>query len=302
MATFLTLTINGLALAAIFFLVSAGLSLIFGLMGVLNFAHGSFVLWGAYAWLAVFNGTNNFWLALLVAALVGAVLGALTERILIRPLYQRPLTQILVTLGLGLVLGQVVVAIWGQSPQYFNAIAGLDATVRLGRVAIASYRLFVIALGVVILAAVWALLRYTRIGLIVRAGAENPTMVEALGINVGLVFLGVFALGAALAALGGAVYAPYLSAATPDMGQSTLLFAIIVVVLGGLGSYVGSAIGALIIGLAQDYVPYYVSQFQMLPASFDASAASLISLVLLIAILLVRREGLMGVKTESGGL
>jgi branched-chain amino acid transport system permease protein len=222
---------------------------------------------------------NNIWLALLVAALVGAVLGALTERILIRPLYQRPLTQILVTLGLGLVLGQVVVAIWGQSPQYFNAIVGLDATVHLGPVAIASYRLFVIALGVVILAAVWALLRYTRIGLIVRAGAENPTMVEALGLNVGLVFLGVFALGAALAALGGAMYAPYLSAATPEMGQSTLLFAIIVVVLGGLGSYVGSAIGALIIGLAQDYVPYYVSQLQMLPASVDASAASLISLV-----------------------
>jgi branched-chain amino acid transport system permease protein len=250
----------------------------------------------------VFTGTNSFWLALLVAALVGAVLGALTERILIRPLYQRPLTQILVTLGLGLVLGQVVVAIWGQSPQYFNAIAGLDATIHLGGVAIASYRLFVIALGVVILAAVWALLRYTRIGLIVRAGVENPTMVEALGINVGLVFLGVFALGAALAALGGAVYAPYLSATTPDMGQSTLLFAIIVVVLGGLGSYVGSAIAALIIALAQDYVPYYVSQLQMLPAGFDASAASLVSLVLLIAILLVRREGLMGVKTESGGL
>jgi branched-chain amino acid transport system permease protein len=127
-------------------------------------------------------------------------------------------------------------------------------------------------------------------------------MVQALGINVGLVFLGVFALGAALAALGGAVYAPYLSTATPDMGQRTLLFAIIVVVLGGLGSYVGSALGALIIGLAQDYVPYYVSQIQMLPASYDASAASLVSLVLLIAILLVRREGLMGVKTESGGL
>jgi branched-chain amino acid transport system permease protein len=98
------------------------------------------------------------------------------------------------------------------------------------------------------------------------------------------------------------VYVPYLSTTTPEIGQSTLLFAIIVVVLGGLGSYLGSAIGALIIGLAQDYVPYYVSQLQMLPASFGASAASLISLVLLIAILLVRREGLMGVKTESGGL
>jgi branched-chain amino acid transport system permease protein len=302
MATFWTLTLNGLALAAIFFLISAGLSLIFGLMGVLNFAHGAFVAWGAYIWLAIFNSTGNFWLALLGAALAGAALGAVTERVFIRPLYGRPQTQILVTLGLGLVLGQAVVAIWGESPQYFNAIPGLDGTLQFGDVYIASYRLFVIGAGVVVLAAVWALLRYTRIGLIVRAGVENPTMVQALGINVNQVFLGVFALGSALAALGGAVYAPYLSAATPDIGQSTLLFAIIVVVLGGLGSYPGSAIGALIIGLAQDYVPYYVAKLQLLPPSVSASAASLISLVLLIVILLVRREGLLGVRVAGGAL
>ncbi len=302
MATFLTLTVNGLALAAIFFLVSAGLSLIFGLMGVLNFAHGSFVLWGAYVWLEVFNDSGNFWLALLAATLAGAAMGAVTERVFIRPLYGRPQTQILVTLGLGLVLGQAVVAIWGESPQYFNAIPGLDSTLHYGDVYIASYRLFVIGAGLVILAAVWSLLRFTRIGLIVRAGVENPSMVQALGINVRQVFLGVFALGSALAALGGAVYAPYLSVATPTMGESILLFAIIVVVLGGLGSYVGSAIGALIIGLAQDYVPYYVSKFQVLPPSVASSAASLISLALLVAILLVRREGLLGVKVEGGAL
>ncbi len=302
MATFLTLTVNGLALAAIFFLVSAGLSLIFGLMGVLNFAHGSFVLWGAYVWLEVFNDSGNFWLALLAATLAGAAMGAVTERVFIRPLYGRPQTQILVTLGLGLVLGQAVVAIWGESPQYFNAIPGLDSTLHYGDVYIASYRLFVIGAGLVILAAVWSLLRFTRIGLIVRAGVENPSMVQALGINVRQVFLGVFALGSALAALGGAVYAPYLSVATPTMGESILLFAIIVVVLGGLGSYVGSAVGALIIGLAQDYVPYYVSKFQVLPPSVASSAASLISLALLVAILLVRREGLLGVKVEGGAL
>ena len=302
MATFLTLTVNGLALAAIFFLVSAGLSLIFGLMGVLNFAHGSFVVWGAYVWLEVFNDSGNFWLALLAATLAGAAMGAVTERVFIRPLYGRPQTQILVTLGLGLVLGQAVVAIWGESPQYFNAIPGLDSTLHYGDVYIASYRLFVIGAGLVILAVVWSLLRFTRIGLIVRAGVENPSMVQALGINVRQVFLGVFALGSALAALGGAVYAPYLSVATPTMGESILLFAIIVVVLGGLGSYVGSAIGALIIGLAQDYVPYYVSKFQVLPPSVASSAASLISLALLVTILLVRREGLLGAKVEGGAL
>ncbi|MGH2409657.1 MAG: branched-chain amino acid ABC transporter permease [Chloroflexota bacterium] len=302
MATFLTLTINGLALAAIFFLVSAGLSLIFGLMGVLNFAHGSFVVWGAYVWLAVFNTTRNFWLALVAATLAGAAMGAITERVLIRPLYGRPQTQILVTLGLGLVLGQAVVVIWGESPQYFNAIPGLDGTLQHGDLSIATYRLFVIGAGRVILLAVWALLRLTRIGLIVRAGVENPTMTRALGINVHLVFLGVFSLGSALAALGGAVYAPYLSVTTPDMGQSMLLFAIIVVVLGGLGSYLGSALGALIIGLAQDYVPFYVSKLSMLPPNMASSAASLVSLALLVGILLWRPQGLLGLKLPGGAL
>jgi branched-chain amino acid transport system permease protein len=152
------------------------------------------------------------------------------------------------------------------------------------------------------------LLRFTRIGLIVRAGVENPIMVGALGINVGLVFLGVFALGCALAALGGAVYTPYVNSATTDMGQSILLSAIIVVVLGGLGSYLGSALGALIIGLAQNYVPFYTAQLEATSwwphqlQNIDASAASLISLVLLVVILLLRPQGLMGLKNEGGGL
>jgi branched-chain amino acid transport system permease protein len=302
MATFITLTVHGVALAALLFMVAAGLSLIFGLMGVLNFAHGSFFLWGAYSWLAVFNRTNNFWLSLLVAFFVGALLGALTERILIRPLYRRPLSQILVTLGLGLVLNQVVVAIWGESPQFFNAIPGLTATLQLGSgIYVPSYQFFVVGIGALVLIAVWVLLRFTRIGLIVRAGVENPTMVEALGINVSLVFLGVFSLGAALAALGGAVYAPYQSSVTTDMGQTTLLAAIIIVVLGGLGSYLGSALGALLIGLAQDYVPYYAAQ--VLPSSFDTAAlASLISLALLVAILLIRPQGLLGIKAGGGSL
>jgi branched-chain amino acid transport system permease protein len=156
-------------------------------------------------------------------------------------------------------------------------------------------------IGMVVLIGVWALLRFTRIGLIVRAGVENPTMVESLGVNVSLVFSGVFALGAALAALGGAVYTPYVNSATIDMGQSILLSAIIVVVLGGLGSYVGSAVGALIIGLAQNYVPYYTAQLESSwPTNVDSSAASLVSLFVLVVILLVRPQGLMGLKVELG--
>lgn len=308
MSTFITLTISGISLAALFFMVSAGLSLIFGLMGVLNFAHGAFFLWGAYSWYEVFNRTGNFWLALLAAFLTGAVMGGITERIFIRPIYQRPLSQVLVTLGLGLVLTQLVIAIWGVNAQSFQNIPGLSRTLYMGSVYVPSYRIFVIVIGLVVLIAVWALLRFTHVGLIVRAGVENPTMVGALGINVGLVFLGVFALGSALAALGGAVYTPYVGSATTDMGQAILLSAIIVVVLGGLGSYIGSALGALIIGLAQNYVPYYMAQLESASwwphqlQNVDASAASLVSLVLLVAILLARPQGLMGMKAESGGL
>jgi len=307
-SNFIVLTISGISLAALLFMVSAGLSLIFGLMGILNFAHGAFFLWGAYVWFQVYSQTGNFWLALLAALGAGAVMGAVTERIFIRPIYRLPLSQILVTLGLALVLTQLVIAIWGVQAQYFNSIPGLSKTYKNGDIYVPSYDFFVIGIGVVVLASVWLFLRYTRVGLIVRAGVENPTMVESLGINVSLVFLGVFALGAALAALGGAVYAPYVNQATTDMGQSILLSAIIVVVLGGLGSYLGSALGALIIGLAQNYVPYYMAQLEstsIWPSSWphiDAAAASLISLILLVVILLIRPQGLMGLKLDQGGL
>ncbi len=304
MSTFLNLTISGVSLAALFFLVAAGLSLIFGLMGVLNFAHGAFFLWGAYVWYAVFTPTNNFWLALLAAFGTGAGLGVVTERVFLRTLYRRPLSQILVTLGLGLVLTQLVVATWGQLPEYPNSIPGLSNNLEIGSISVPSYRIFGMVVGAVVLTLVWSLLRYTRVGLIVRAGVENPTMVRALGINVGIVFLGVFALGAALAALGGAIYGPWVNAISTDMGQNVLLIAIIIVVLGGLGSYLGSAIGALLIGLAQEYVPYYLGQYALTHPQYESyvsSAASLISLILLIAILLIRPSGLLGVKHHGEG-
>lgn len=304
MSTFLSLTISGISLAALYFLVAAGLSLIFGLMGVLNFAHGAFFLWGAYVWYAVFSRTGNFWLALLVAFAMGAALGFATERIFMRTLYQRPLSQILVTLGLGLVLTQLVIAIWGGTPLYPNPIPGLDGNLQVGDVQIVTYQLFGIAVGVVVLGVVWLLLRFTRMGLIVRAGVENPTMVRALGINVSVVFLGVFSLGAALAALGGAVYGPWVSTIGPSMGDDILLTAIIIVVLGGLGSYLGSALGALIIGLSQQYVPYYAGELALKHPelnSWVSSMDSLLALVLLIGILLIRPSGLLGVKHHGGG-
>ncbi|HEV3310898.1 MAG TPA: branched-chain amino acid ABC transporter permease [Chloroflexota bacterium] len=306
MGTFLNLTLSGVSLAALLFLVAAGLSLVFGLMGVLNFAHGAFFLWGAYVWYAIYVPTGNFWIALLAAFVLGAGLGAVTERVFIRTLYQRPLAQILVTLGLGLVLTQLVVAIWDsdQIPKYPTAPPGLSGTFQAGDISVTQYQLFGIVVGFVVLAAVWLLLRFTRVGLIVRAGVENPTMVRALGINVSTVFMGVFSLGSALAALGGAIYGPWQSDIDPAMGQNILLTAIIVVVIGGLGSYLGSAVGALLIGLAQEYVPYYAGQLAIAHPAFQtwvSSAESLISLILLIVILLIRPSGLLGVKHHVGG-
>lgn len=306
MSVFLNLTFNGLPVAAVLFMVSAGLSLIFGLMGVLNFAHGSFFLWGAYSWYGWYIKTGNFWLALLGAIVTGAVLGALTERLFIRTLYGRPLSQILVTLGLALVLNQLVVAVWGQTPLYPPDVTlpFVPAMLSFDGASVTSYRVFVLVVGLLVLFGVWALLRFTRVGLIVRAGVENATMVRALGINVGMVFLGIFSLGAALAAFGGALYVPYVSAASPDMGQNILLSAIIVVVLGGLGSYVGSAVGALIIGLGQEYVAYYLGQYALSHPAWQAwanAAASLVSLILLIAILLLRPQGLLGSELHVEG-
>jgi branched-chain amino acid transport system permease protein len=303
---FLTLTFAGVSLAALLFLVAAGLSLIFGLMGVLNFAHGAFFLWGAYVWYAVFVPTGSFILALLAACALGAGLGAVTERVFIRTLYQKPLSQILVTLGLGLVLTQLVVAIWDsdQIPKYPSPIPGLAGNVQLGDVSVTTYQVFGIAVGAAVLISVWALLKYSRIGLIVRAGVENPGMVRALGINVGLVFLGVFALGALLAALGGAIYGPWVGAIDPAMGQSILLTAIIVVVIGGLGSFLGSAVGALVIGLSQEYVPFYAGQIAIAHPAFATwanAASSLSSLILLIAILLIRPSGLLGSAHHHAG-
>lgn len=306
MSTFLELTVSGMSLAALLFLVAAGLSLIFGLMGVLNFAHGAFFVWGAYVWYAVYVPTGNFWLGLVAAFALGAGLGAATERIFIRTLYQKPLAQILVTLGLGLVLTQFVVAIWDtdQFPKYPpTSLPGWGGNLQIGDVSVTKYQVFGILVGAAVLAAVWLMLKFTRVGLIVRAGVENPTMVRALGVNVSIVFLSVFALGAALAALGGAIYGPWQGEIDPAMGQNILLTAIIVVVLGGLGSFLGSALGALVIGLAQEYVPYYLGQVALNHPQFADwanSASSLSSLILLIVVLLIRPSGFLG-RAHSGG-
>lgn len=287
MSTFVLLTITGLGLGAMYFLVASGLSLIYGLMGVLNFAHGAFITVGAYAawWTAGHVGGGAG--ARLVAGgafglLAGAVLAALVELVFIRPLYRRPIEQVLVTVGLALALGALVQGTWGNDARPFPVPAWMvDTTTVLGA-NIPNDRFVEIAAAAVVLAALTAFLRRTRFGLVIRAGVENRAMVTALGIDVRRAFTLVFALGGALAALAGVLSGVYYGSVDPSRGTALLIFAFIVVVIGGFGSIGGSAIAAVAVGLLQQYANFYAS----------SGSGDLAVVLLLAAVLLVRPGGL----------
>jgi branched-chain amino acid transport system permease protein len=292
LSTFVLLTITGLGLGAMYFLIASGLSLIYGLMGVLNFAHGALLTVGAYMtwWMSTHIG-GGLGTQLLVGALfgiaVGAVLAALIELVLIRPLYRRPVEQVLVTVGLALVLGALVEAIWGFDARPFPVPDWMiDTTTVLGA-AIPNDRFVEIAAAVLVLVGLTAFLRYTRYGLIIRAGVENRAMVTALGIDVRKAFTLVFALGGAVVAIAGVLSGVYYGVVDPTRGTSLLIFAFIVVVIGGFGSIVGSAIAAVAVGLVQQYANYYVADW------LDWSGAGDVAVMLLLAsVLLLRPAGL----------
>lgn len=291
MSTLVLLLATGLGLGALYFLVASGLSLIYGLMGVLNFAHGAFLTAGAYgAWWAAQNlpgaGAEGF--GFVVAAAfgvgIGAVLGAVVELVLIRPLYRRHIEQVLVTVGLSLAAVALVQGTFGSDPRPFPRPGWTSGTVTLAGAAVPADRFLLMAAAVVVLAGLLALLRFTRVGLVIRAGVENRAMVEALGIDVRRTFTLVFALGGAVAALAGVLGSVYLGSVTPGQGTSLLIFAFIVVVIGGLGSITGSAIAAVVVGVTQQLANYYA-----------ASGVGDFSVVLLLAlVLLTRPQGLSG--------
>lgn len=292
MSTFVLLTITGLGLGAMYFLVASGLSLIYGLMGVLNFAHGAFITFGAYAaWWLTTKVSASFETELLLATgfglAVGAALGALVELVFIRPLYRRPVEQVLVTVGLALALGALVFGIWGADPKLFTLPDWIFDTTTILGARIPNDRFVEIGVALVVLAGLAAFLRLTRIGLIIRAGVENRAMVQALGIDVRKAFTFVFALGGALAALAGVLSGVYYGSVDPARGTSLLIFAFIVVVIGGFGSIEGSAVAAVAVGLVQQYANYYVADW------LDWSGAGDVSVMLLLAtVLLLRPHGL----------
>jgi branched-chain amino acid transport system permease protein len=297
LSTFIVLTVTGLGLGAMYFLIAAGLSLIYGLMGVLNFAHGFFLTVGAYGtwWFeGHLGGIGNVTLRYLVAALIGLVIGgvfaALVELVLIRPLYQRHIEQVLVTVGLSLAATALVAAIWGGDSRPFVTPAWMNDTTTILGARIPNDRFLEIAVAVAVLLGLELFLRRTRYGLIVRAGAENRAMVTALGIDVRKAFTLVFAIGGVAAAIGGALSNVYFGQVVPERGTSLLIFAFIVVVIGGLGSITGSAMAAVVVGLSQQYMNYY-------PTTWGIGDWGLgdISVVLLLGlVLLVRPRGLSG--------
>jgi len=286
MSTFVLLTITGLGLGALYFLIASGLSLIYGLMGVLNFAHGAFLTVGAYAmWFTESKLTGisvlpRFLLGALAGLVAGAVFAALVELVLIRPLYKRHIEQVLVTVGLGLATTALVVAIWGNDARTVVAPAWLGKTTTVFGANIPNDRWILIIAAVVVLLALNAFLKRTRYGLIIRAGVENRAMVTALGIDVRRAFTLVFAIGGVAAALAGVLGNVYFSTVDPSRGTSLLIFAFIVVVIGGLGSLRGTAGSAVVVGLVQQYANYYAS-----------SGLGDLSVVLLLGLVLLARPG-----------
>lgn len=297
--TYLTLTVAGLAMGMLIFLVASGLTLIFGLMDVLNFAHGALFSWGAYAgfsaavlldrrwgWAASSSVAANALLLLVAIAAAAAatiVLGMLVERIIVRPVYGQHLFQILITLGATIVLEELIRIVWGPNDQVMPVPATIQGSWDVADVVVLRVPVVAIALGLAIYAGMQVLLKRTRIGLIVRAGVENREMIQVMGHNIHRYFTGVFAAGSALAGVGGLMWAIFSQSVRPAMGGEQLIFAFIVVIIGGLGSVTGSLVGALLVGLSYNYVAYLIPK-----------AAIGVTMALMVIVLLFRPTGLYG--------
>lgn len=293
-SSWVTLTVAGLAMGLMVFLMASGLSLVFGLMDVLNFGHSAFISFGAFVAASVLIALNH-WLAAdsvvlnalaLACAFVAAIgfglaAGWLFETVIVRPVYRDHLRQILITMGALIVSEQVILAIWGGVPITVPRPHFLEGSWIIGDVSIEVYRGFAFGLGALIFVGLHVLLNRTRIGLLIRAGVENREMVESLGFNIDRLFVGVFMLGSALAALGGAMWAGYETLITPALGGQMMIIVFIVVIIGGLGSIRGTLLGAIIVGLTANYVGYLAPKLAL---------AS--NMILMMAILMWRPKGL----------
>ena len=296
-SAWVTLTVAGLAMGMMIFIMASGLTLVFGLMDVLNFGHGAFVAVGAYAatlvllplsgWTSADSLALNLAavvLAIVVAMIATGVVGWIFERLIIRPVYGQHLRQVLITMGGAIVTEQLLSVVWGPEQIPLPLPQTLRGAFVLGDVAIEKYRLLAVAVGLAVFAVMFLVLNRTRIGLLIRAGVENGPMVEALGYRIRRIFVGVFVAGSALAGLGGVLWGLYREMLTASMGGEIVVMVFIVIIIGGLGSIGGCFIGALLTALVANY------------AGFLAPKVALASnILLMVAILLWRPAGLYAV-------
>ncbi|CAB1062812.1 ABC transporter, permease protein 1 (cluster 4, leucine/isoleucine/valine/benzoate) [Olavius sp. associated proteobacterium Delta 1] len=299
LTTYIVLTTAGLAFGMLLFMVAAGMTIIFGLMDVLNMAHGALFALGAYSggywilnlleqfgWVAYGTAGQSLislLLAILAGALAGALLGILVERIIIRGVYGDHLKQIMITMGVLYVMTEVIKIVWGANPEVVLVPMMFQGSFDIFDVIIGKFRVVAIIVGVIMFGTIQLILLKTKLGLIVRAGVENREAVQAAGYNINRIFTGVFTCGAALAGIGGTMWCIFQEQVYPEIGLENIIFAMIVVIIGGLGSVTGSFLGAIIVGLSFNYVSFLLPKL-----------ALGINILIMAIILLIRPWGLLG--------
>ena len=299
-STWLTLTVAGLAMGMIIFIIASGLTLVFGLMDVLNFGHGVFIALGAFVATSVFGlmadwtASDSLWrnlvsvfCAMAVAMAVAGAVGWTFERVLVRPAYGQHLKQILVTMG-GMIIGEELIkVVWGPTQIALPLPTALRGALIFGDAAVEKFRVFAVVVGALVLVAMLFTLNRTKLGLLIRAGVQDREMVESLGYRIRRLFVGVFVAGSALAGLGGVMWGLYQQSVTPQIGAQVNVLIFIVIIIGGLGSTLGCFVGALLVGLMANYT------------GFLAPKVALFSNIgLMVAVLLWRPRGLYPVSSR----
>ena len=300
---FFTQLLNGVQLGVLLFLLSAGLTLVFGIMNFVNLTHGSLYMMGAYFGAAGYNAFDNSFLAAALCAVPGTLLlGALVERVALATLYTRDhLDQVLATFGLILFFNEVVRAIWGPASVYMNVPTWLTGTVNLFGLPYPSYRFAIIAVGLGVGAGLYAVIHRTRVGMLIRAGASNPEMVAALGVDIKGLNRMVFALGAGLAGLAGLMAGPIVSVQS-GMGEPILILTLVVIVTGGIGSIRGAFYGALIVGtvdtIGRAFLPTVLREFleRSIAQAAGPAIASMLIYLLMATVLALKPQGLFPVR------
>jgi branched-chain amino acid transport system permease protein len=298
----LTQLLNGVQLGALLFLLSAGLTLVFGVMNFVNLMHGSLFMMGAYFAAAGYQMSGSFAVAALAAVGGSLVLGLLVERLVVSKMYRREhLDQVLVTFGLVLFFNELARIVWGPTSVHAGSPAGFDGTVDLAGVMYPSYRLLIIGLALVVAAALYVVIHHTRIGMLVRAGATRPEIASALGVNVVRLKRWLFAFGAMLAGLGGLMAGP-ITSVQPGMGEPVLIMTLVVIVTGGIGSIRGAFYGAMIIGIVDTvgraFLPLMLREvFERSVAQAAGPAlASILIYLFMACVLAIRPQGLFPVR------